>query len=133
MELEYSAYDLKKEMELIAESISPHAEAKGLKILLEVDKAIPEKVILDRGRIRQVLVNLTNNSIKFTESGYIKIRSLLAGNRQSLRFEVIDTGIGISEDKKGKLFEKFSQADSSSTENTAVRDWAWHFAKSLSV
>lgn len=118
LDLDYGACNLRKEMEVIIQSLSPHAEKKKLVLQLELEPQMPEELILDIARIRQILVNLINNSIKFTHEGAIKIRCLMHQYDNSpkiVRFEVIDTGIGIPEDKKFKLFEKFSQLDSSST------------------
>ena len=90
----------------------------------------------DPGRLRQILTNLVGNAIKFTEHGEIRIRVTsteggAAGQGDTrLRFEVKDTGIGISEAARLRLFQPFVQADGTYTENTAARGWAWRSRRS---
>jgi len=94
------------------------ASSKGLDLAAFVTPDVPHQIIGDPVRLNQVLSNLVNNALKFTESGHVAIyvRSLgRAGDRVSLEFSIIDTGIGIPPDKVGKLFEAFSQADQSTT------------------
>jgi len=94
------------------------AAAKGLRLEARFDGPIPESIQSDPTRLRQVLVNIVGNAIKFTETGSIRVTTRLtdesAGNRK-LKFEVSDTGIGISEKQMEKLFQPFTQADSSTT------------------
>lgn len=92
------------------------AKAKGLELVAQIDPKLPREVLGDPGRLRQVLLNLIANAIKFTERGKVSVRArvLSRANRTvRLRFEVEDTGIGISEEAIPKLFQKFSQVDSS--------------------
>ena len=104
---------------LAAEVISlmnVRADAKGLPLTLEVQGDIPEKITTDPLRLRQILVNLIGNSIKFTEIGSVRVFMRLDTMSESgakLIFEVIDTGIGMSEDQVDMLFRPFSQVDSS--------------------
>jgi PAS domain S-box-containing protein len=94
------------------------AEEKGLSMITELDKSIPAVVKGDPLRIRQILLNLVTNAVKFTSSGQIKVRTCLASKTDSqvrIRFEVIDTGIGLREDARTQLFLPFSQADGSTT------------------
>lgn len=92
------------------------AESKGLTLISSCDSAAPPWLFGDSLRIRQILLNLTGNAIKFTESGsvHIKIACVSAGpERANLRFSVTDTGIGIPEDRRQKLFRAFAQVDDS--------------------
>ena len=94
------------------------AEKKGLSIRIQMDENLPECVRTDPYHLSQVLVNLLSNTVKFTESGRISIRcQLLQSDKQKsiIKFEVQDTGIGIQKDMQGKVFEYFTQADSSIT------------------
>ena len=92
------------------------AEAKGLPLTLEVRGEIPEKITTDPLRLRQILANLIGNSIKFTEVGSVRVvmrLDAMSASGAKLLFDVIDTGIGMSEDQMGLLFQPFSQVDSS--------------------
>lgn len=97
---------------------SQKAKAKGLKLLLSIDQDIPMYVTGDSTRISQVLTNLIGNAIKFTEKGFIEVK-LFEKSRQDnntqLCFSVKDTGIGIEESKQNLIFERFSQAENSTT------------------
>ena len=89
---------------------------KSLQLEVEVAADVPDAVIGDPNRLRQVLLNLLSNAIKFTESGSVTVRiGLLPGSGGQLLFEVVDTGIGIPEDRLHLLFQVFSQIDSSTT------------------
>ncbi len=100
-------------------SLAMRAHQKGLELLLHVASDVPDRVLGDPGRIRQVIVNLVGNAIKFTEHGEIEVSVLrLAGaaaGRATLQFAVRDTGIGIAQEKFDTIFESFSQADTSTT------------------
>lgn len=94
------------------------AEAKGLTFRLELDDALPPVLIGDALRVTQILMNLTNNALKFTEKGIVAVRIESGGEksgRHQLRLQVQDTGIGIPESVQGILFTEFMQADSSTT------------------
>ena len=100
-------------------SLAVRAHQKQLELLLHVAPDVPDRIIGDPGRLRQVIVNLVGNAIKFTETGEIevsvkKIEGALTGNAK-LEFSVRDTGIGIPEEKFHTIFESFSQADTSTT------------------
>ena len=87
---------------------------KGLQLNLEIATAVPARVFGDPHRIQQVVVNLINNAIKFTETGSVTVRATFAETKvPMLRLEIIDTGIGISKENQQKLFSAFSQADNS--------------------
>jgi two-component system sensor histidine kinase/response regulator len=107
--------------ELIADSmgtVAIQAHAKGLELASYVPSEIPETLCGDPGRLRQILINLLGNSIKFTEQGEVIVRVELEHVDEKeigLHFIVHDTGIGIPADKVGKIFDPFEQADSSTT------------------
>jgi CheY-like chemotaxis protein len=95
--------------------IAPTAAAKGVELAYEVEGDLPPAVVGDLGRMRQIMLNLLSNAIKFTEQGEVLV-SVSGENIRSeveLRISVKDTGIGISQDQMGRLFQSFSQADSS--------------------
>ena len=106
---------------LTHEAVSVHgpaAMAKGLSISAAVDPDLPETLLGDAGRIRQVLMNLVSNAIKFTDAGAVVIQARCTGchaGKVSVAWEVRDTGIGISKEKLSRLFEEFVQADDSIT------------------
>jgi len=93
----------------------PMAQKKGLDLRWEVSPEAPRRIVGDPVRIRQVLLNLAGNAIKFTDTGGVAVNVGPAGESLSLVFSVRDTGIGIPADKQGKLFQAFEQADSSTT------------------
>jgi signal transduction histidine kinase/CheY-like chemotaxis protein len=118
MTIEPYPFDLRALMEEVVRLISPAARAKGLDLVLDCPPQVPRFVIGDAGRIRQVTINLAGNAIKFTEQGHVAIRlecDAPANTIAQVRVSVADTGIGISPADRVKLFQKFSQADSSTT------------------
>ncbi|MDD4977449.1 MAG: response regulator [Gallionella sp.] len=124
MELDPIEFDLEQLLDNVADLFNVHAEEKGLELIFEIDPAIPPYLIGDALRIGQVMNNLVGNAVKFTLKGEIhtKVTLLeLQGTRPQqqaqLRFNVRDTGIGISPEQIGNLFKAFSQADSSITRN----------------
>lgn len=102
-----------------AQTIATNATKKGLRLITYVDPELPQFVTGDPVRVRQILINLGGNAIKFTEEGDVVIRAERVGNEEedkvTIRFSVIDQGIGISEEGQTKLFQAFSQAESSTT------------------
>ena len=107
--------------EVIAElvsAISPRAEKKGLALVCHIDSDTPSSVCGDPGRLRQILLNLCDNAIKFTSSGSVTVRARVTaveGGSHELHLSVNDTGIGIAHDKQQNIFQAFSQGDNSST------------------
>lgn len=102
----------------VADMIRFQAHQKELEMLLHIDTNVPRFVWADGVRLRQVLVNLLGNAIKFTEKGEITLHIHVLeeqGNQTKLRFSVTDTGIGIAKDKQQRIFDAFSQEDSSTT------------------
>jgi len=118
MELEDIAFDLRTMMEGVGEILAPRASEKGLELAIHVKESIPGAVRGDPGRLRQVLINLGGNAIKFTNDGEVVIRGETEEQKNGktvVRFSVSDTGIGIPEDKCEAIFETFRQADGSTT------------------
>jgi signal transduction histidine kinase/ActR/RegA family two-component response regulator len=114
LELESLTFDLKGLMIEVSELLKFQANVKGLQLSSEVDPRLPDAVVGDPGRLRQVLINLGGNAVKFTASGQVILRVRCAEQDQSkveLVFEVEDTGIGIPASKLPGLFDPFSQAD----------------------
>jgi CheY-like chemotaxis protein len=101
-------------VEEVAEMMEPMAEERGLDLILRYCPGTPQYFLGDASRIRQVLTNLLNNAVKFTHHGHVLITVESAKNDR-VRVSVADTGIGIADEKLAGLFEKFSQADSSTT------------------
>src|SRR5581483_3394744 len=98
--------------------MSLRAQEKGLELIGHVEPEVPHAIVGDPHRVRQILINLVGNAIKFTEAGEVVVSvraASRAGNRIGLHFSVRDTGIGIAPDKHDLIFEAFSQADSSIT------------------
>jgi PAS domain S-box-containing protein len=114
LELERIEFNLLELVEHTAELMAIRAHAKGLELIIDIHPEVPQTVIGDPTRLRQVLVNLAGNAIKFTEKGEIIIRVTTA-EPGTIRFEVADTGIGIPEDKIPTIFDSFTQVDSSTT------------------
>jgi len=110
--------DPRELVDSVCRAFAPEAEAMGLALACQVDGEVPETVLSDPGRIRQILFNLLGNALKFTETGRVGLQvtplphELANGDRQLL-FTVSDTGIGIPPDKLDVIFEPFTQADSS--------------------
>ncbi|HEV8540949.1 MAG TPA: ATP-binding protein, partial [Verrucomicrobiae bacterium] len=98
--------------------ITPRAQVKRLAVISNLDPDIPRFLRGDPQRLRQVLLNLLNNAVKFTEKGNVTLHAALVRNSDGwnrLRFTVSDTGIGISDQARKRLFEPFMQSDSSTT------------------
>ncbi len=116
--LEKLSFDLCSTVEDVTHLLAERAQSKGLELISFVESDVPPVVKGDPFRVRQVLTNLLGNAIKFTEEGEVVLRTSLAeeNNGESLvRFEVSDTGIGMTEDQQSRLFRSFSQADTSTT------------------
>ena len=116
LELERVEMDLRAHVEEVATSMALQAAAKGLELVVDVALDVPERVLGDPGRIRQALTNLVSNAIKFTAHGEVVIRVRKdpdPGGAALVRFEVQDTGVGISAATLPRLFQPFMQADAS--------------------
>ena len=116
--LEEIDFDLHEVVMRAAELIRMKAQARGLSVACEFSPAVPRMVVGDSTRLRQILLNLLGNSLKFTEKGGLKVcvePDPEYAHPAALRFAIRDTGIGIPADKVGSIFESFTQADSSTT------------------
>lgn len=118
LKLEYTEFMLESVMEYLADVMSPLLNSKHLTLSFEVDPNVPTALIGDSLRLGQVLVNLLGNAIKFTDEGKVTVTVQLLdfeANQVRLRFSIIDTGIGLSEEQQSQLFTAFNQADNSIT------------------
>ncbi len=122
LELERIAFNLREVIGDSLKSLSPRAFQKNIELVQWVDEDLPEVFMGDPGRIRQIVVNLVGNAIKFTENGDVIVRVMKDNqnptkkpDRLRVWFQVIDTGIGIPREKQQKIFEAFTQADGSTT------------------
>ncbi len=116
LELEVIPFDLRQIVDEVAEILAEVAQGKGLSLRVTVSPDVPAAVSGDPGRLRQVLLNLLGNAVKFTEEGSVELRIAPSPEEPGLtRFEVQDTGIGISPAAQTRLFRAFSQADGSTT------------------
>jgi two-component system sensor histidine kinase/response regulator len=118
LELETIDFELRPIIEEVAEMLAYRAASKGLELAYWIDPKTPTSLRGDPARLRQVLINLVNNAVKFTHKGEVVVRvvpeSIAAGQAQ-LRFSVIDTGMGIPPERRDRLFRAFSQLDASTT------------------
>ena len=116
LEFESIRFNLHDQLGDLMRNMSFRAQQKGLELICDIRPGVPGFVIGDPGRLRQVLVNLIGNAIKFTNSGEVVVRvQTEAEDSSALQFTVTDTGVGIPEAKRGVVFEAFRQADDSTT------------------
>jgi len=118
LELDLHEYMIRDELGDFAEAIAFKAQDKGVELILDVSEVEYDKVVADKGRIRQILTNIVGNSVKFTQKGHILIKVKLEvgiNKIARLKVDVTDTGIGIPKGKIGTLFESFTQVDASTT------------------
>ena len=116
--LESIPFALRDEVESAAAIFGPKACEKGLNLLCRVDPELPDRVVGDSTRLRQVIINLVGNAIKFTGSGQIRVdveRPADAAESDLIRFTVSDTGVGVTREEMKRIFEHFTQADVSTT------------------
>jgi len=114
MELENIPFDLGANLRDTVRMLGFRAEQKGLEMRLFIEPDVPPHIVGDPGRLRQIVINLASNAIKFTEKGYVELKVGFDAPG-CLHFSVRDTGIGIPKDKQASIFEAFTQADSSIT------------------
>ena len=118
IELELISFNLEQTIYDVTRLLLVKAEEKGLELIFYFHTDCPDYVIGDAGRIRQIILNLVGNAIKFTDNGQIVVEVIFQNNRDSqsnIRIEVKDTGIGIDNEVKEKLFQSFTQADNSTS------------------
>ncbi len=118
IELDPAPFDLRDYIGTMMKSLAARAHHKGLELAYHFDPKIPEIVVGDFGRLRQVLINLVGNAIKFTEKGEVVVDVVVedqSNQRVALKFDVTDTGIGVPQDKLDTIFAEFEQADKSTT------------------
>ncbi len=118
IELEELPFDLSSAVSDVAEVLAEKVQGKDLELIVDIDPSIPPQVIGDPVRLRQVLTNLVGNAVKFTEQGeiHVALKTIAKSHDQiTIRLAVEDTGIGIDSAACSKIFESFSQADSSTT------------------
>lgn len=115
---EHISFDLAEQIKTVYTTIKLNADEKGLALEYEIDKNIPSIIMGDPYRLTQILLNLTNNAVKFTEQGKVSIRIINlehVSDKIKLKFEVADSGIGIAQDKLDYIFNMFTQESSSTT------------------
>ncbi|MCI4668776.1 MAG: response regulator [Bacteroidia bacterium] len=118
LELEEQAFNTLDPIEDVADLLAGKVHQRGLEFVYDIAEGVPAAIYSDLTRLRQVLVNLVGNAVKFTEEGEIQIRITTLGSEEGkeiIQFEVKDTGIGIPKEKIGRLFKSFSQVDASTT------------------
>ncbi|PLS85379.1 MAG: hypothetical protein CYG60_12850 [Actinobacteria bacterium] len=118
MRLEEISFDLRMEVEEAVHLLAERAHAKGLELTGFVEPDVPTAVQGDPFRLRQILINLLGNAIKFTDEGEVSLRASTEEETEgglTVRFKVSDTGIGMTDEQRSRLFESFSQADASTT------------------
>ncbi|MEY4513017.1 MAG: hypothetical protein RLZZ450_5139 [Pseudomonadota bacterium] len=114
IELGRAPFPLRTLLEEIVELLSVRAHDKGLEIASLIDARVPDRVLGDRGRLRQVITNLLGNAVRFTPRGHVVLRVTVVGHDRDtafIRFDVSDTGVGISRDQQKNLFQDFGQAN----------------------
>ena len=118
LDIEYIPFNLNTTLDNISDMIGLKVREKGLELIFDIDNSVPSMIYGDPLRLGQVIINLMNNAVKFTDKGEIilKIKMIPYTEQNSiLEFQVIDSGIGLTKDHISKLFQSFSQADSSTT------------------
>ncbi len=135
IELEEQPFDIRVCVEEALDLLVSKAEEKGLELLFEAPLDLPTHVVGDVTRLRQILINLIGNAIKFTAEGEVKVMTtaeLVDKNRYKYHFIVSDTGIGIPEDRLNRLFQSFSQVDASTTRKFGGTGLGLAISKTLS-
>ncbi len=118
LEFDLAEFDFRNEIDDIAQALALTAHQKGLRFLVDVQSRVPERVVGDPARLRQILVNLLGNALKFTQEGEVVLSVVTESKSEEnvlLHFSVSDTGIGIPKGKQKLIFDPFSQADTSTT------------------
>ncbi|MGH7839490.1 MAG: histidine kinase dimerization/phospho-acceptor domain-containing protein, partial [Candidatus Binataceae bacterium] len=120
LQIESVDFDLVEMIDQTVSTLGPRAHGKGIELIARIAPEVPELLVGDPLRLRQILINLLGNAIKFTEVGEVRLTvegKAQAGQPAELRFAVADTGVGIAPAQLETIFESFTQADSSTTRN----------------
>ena len=134
IKLDESPLSIKNTIENAIELQRADAKAKNIKLLMVIDQDLPQYIMADGNRINQILLNLINNGIKFTKKGYVEVKVIEMArndNQSTIRFVVKDTGIGIPDNKKDSIFERFTQAENSTTRKYGGTGLGMYIVKSL--
>ena len=118
LDIEATDFSLDEVIASVTTLTAQKAHDKGLELLVEVARGVPTALLGDPLRLGQIITNLVNNSVKFTEKGEIRVKAELlehTGNKAELRFSIKDTGMGMTKEQSARLFQPFMQADSSTT------------------
>jgi signal transduction histidine kinase/ActR/RegA family two-component response regulator len=118
LDLDSLDFDLKELVDEVIDVVEYFADKKKIDLVLDIDQSIHTALIGDSTRIKQIMINLINNAIKFTSEGKVEIKIVIEEDREKqviIKFYVVDSGIGISAENQSKLFKPFAQADSSTT------------------
>ena len=123
MEIEQQAFDVWQLIEGVTDAVAVKATAKGLEVICWIDPQVPHQIVGDPNRLRQILMNLAGNAVKFTDKGEVLVRVTVADEssptRQVLRLSVVDTGPGIDAEDQPRIFDRFFQAHASNTHHVA--------------
>jgi PAS domain S-box-containing protein len=136
LEIEQVDFEVAKLLDNVSDLIAEKAAAKGLRLAFDVAADVPPRLVGDPLRLGQVLINYASNAVKYTERGEITVRVLVQqreGSKALLRFEVCDTGIGLSDEDCDRLFQSFHQADSSTTRRYGGTGLGLAISKKLAV
>lgn len=131
LELEVLRFNLPNLLQELEQIYPLNCRKAQLDFFLVLDSVIPEWIMADPIRLKQVLHNLLNNAIKFTKTGSVSLHVKFIESTHSLQFDVVDTGVGIAEDKRALIFESFRQADTSITRNFGGTGLGLFITKSL--
>src|SRR5262249_45441848 len=118
LDLEIADFDLVVTLEEACDLVAFKADGKGLDLVIRVDGDVPRQVAGDAGRIRQIVLNLLGNAVKFTSHGYVLVHVHLVkrdGAQATIGIAVSDTGIGITSEAQARLFQDYGQADASTS------------------
>ncbi len=115
LKFEKIEFNLREQIQDVIDLLTPKAKEKGIELNYEYSPEVPDTLISDSFRIRQILLNLVGNAIKFTDKGYVVLRVDQTNSPHCIRFEVQDTGRGIKKEMHDKIFETFAQEDTSTT------------------
>jgi two-component system, sensor histidine kinase and response regulator len=118
VDLEVRPFDVRECLDMALKTLALRADEKGLELLCDVAVEVPDVMMGDSARLRQILLNLAGNAIKFTSAGEVSLEAHVEERRGDgllLRFTISDTGVGIPQDQLTRIFEPFSQADASTT------------------